>query len=366
MKKLSLLGSTGSIGTQTLEVVRQQPGSFIVEALAAHSNIVSLKKQIEEFSPTIVAVYDKMKADELKAQSDIEVVSGMEGLKKVAKTGDLIVNALVGSVGIEPTFSALKAKKDIALANKETLVAAGDIVNKMKESEIIPIDSEHSAIFQCLHGWTKSDIKSLTLTCSGGPFRNVSDVSKVSVKDALDHPNWAMGKKITIDSATLMNKGLEVIEAHMLFHVPYEHISVVIHPQSIVHSLVEFKDTSMIAQLGWPDMKVPIQYALSYPRRLPSSLKSLDLTEVKSLEFDIPDTHRFPCLHYAYEAGKIGGSMPCAMNAANEKAVKMFLDGKLPFLGIPEMIKEEMQKHKVINNPELDDILDIDRKIKGI
>lgn len=369
MRNISILGSTGSIGTQALDVIRNNLSEFSVKALACNSNIELLKKQIEEFKPEAVAVFDKEKSDLLKV--DIPVYSGMEGLVKLAKldSADTMLNSLVGSIGVRPTVEAIKSGKNLALANKETLVTAGDIVMDLVQKnnvELKPIDSEHSAIFQCLNGEKKEDVKRIIITCSGGAFRDNTKEELVDVKaaDALKHPNWDMGNKITIDSATLMNKGFEVIEAKMLFGVDYDDIEVVIHHQSIIHSLVEFKDTSIIAQLGWPDMKIPIQYALSHPKRFSNNLESLDLLRVFQLNFEKPDTEKFPCLKYAYEAGKLGGTMPCAVNAANEIAVKGFLDGKIGFMDIPRLIKETMDKHKNINNPELDEILDIDKKVK--
>ncbi|MBD3164602.1 1-deoxy-D-xylulose-5-phosphate reductoisomerase [Candidatus Woesearchaeota archaeon] len=369
MKNISILGSTGSIGTQALEVIRNNPSEFKVKGLACNSNISLLKKQIGEFKPEAACVYDKDKADSVSL--DIPVYSGMDGLIKLAKleSTDTILNSLVGSIGVKPTVEAIKAKKNIALANKETLVTAGDIVMELVEknnAELKPIDSEHSAIFQCLNGERKEDVKKLIITCSGGAFRDksIEEINNLKAADALKHPNWNMGAKITIDSASLMNKGLEVIEAHYLFGVAYDNIDVVIHPQSIIHSLVEFKDTSVKAQLGWPDMKIPIQYALSHPFRLSNNLKSLDLVEVGELNFSKPDLSRFPCLSYAYSAGKTGGSMPAVMNAANEIAVGAFLEGKIGFMDIPRLVKEAMDEHKIIKNPGLDEILEINRKVK--
>ncbi len=369
MKRVVILGSTGSIGTQALQIVRNNPSRFQVKALACNSNIGLLAKQIEEFSPEAVAVFEKEKADSLRA--DIPVLSGMEGLAKLASLDscDIVLNSMVGSIGIVPTVEAIKASKDVALANKETLVAAGRIVMqlaKKKGVQLTPIDSEHSAIFQCLKGEDSKDIRKIILTCSGGSFRDRSaaQLKNVTKEDALKHPNWNMGAKITIDSATLMNKGLEVIEAHHLFKVDYGDIDVVIHPQSIVHSLVEFKDTSVLAQLGWPDMKIPIQYALSYPKRFASEHRSLNLAQLKSLDFREPDLDLFPCLGYAYEAGKAGGTMPAAMNAANEVAVRAFLDNKIGFLDIAERIKETLDNHKIIKQPSLDQILEVDKRIK--
>lgn len=372
MKKLSILGSTGSIGTQTLEVARNNASEFKIAGLSANTNIELLKKQISEFNPEAVAVMDKEKADLLKKQVDISVYSGIEGIVKIAKLSeaDTVVNSLVGAIGVMPTIEAIKAKKDIALANKETLVVAGDIVMKeVKKAKInlMPIDSEHSAIFQCLNGESKKEVSKIIITASGGPFRtkSIEEMQKMTVNDALNHPTWSMGNKITIDSATLMNKGLEVIEAHFLYGVGYENIEVVVHPQSIVHSLVEFKDKSVMAQLGNPSMKLPIQYALSYPKRLNLEMKKLNLAEIKNLTFEEPDLERFSCLKYAYEAGKISGSMPCVMNAANEIAVPAFLDGKIGFLDIPKIIRKTMDNHNTIKKPDINRILDADKKTRG-
>jgi len=328
MKYLSILGSTGSIGTQTLEIVRQFPNEFKIVGLTANKNSDLLLKQIKEFRPKAVSIMDRSKADDLLNFSSCQVYSGLEGLNKIAalSEADTVVNSLVGSAGIEPTYNAIKAKKNIALANKEALVAAGSVIMdevKKNNVKLMPIDSEHSAIFQCLNGENKNEIEKITLTCSGGPFKNLTkeQMEKVTVDDALKHPTWNMGNKITIDSSTLMNKGFEVIEAHWLYGIGYEKIKVVIHPQSIIHSLVEFHDKSVIAQMGLPDMKIPIQYALSYPKRFPNMQKSLNLAEIKNLEFKEPDLDMFPCLKYAYESGEKGGTLPAVMNAANEAAV---------------------------------------------
>ncbi len=372
MKYLSILGSTGSIGTQTLEIVRQFPEEFKIVGLTANKNSDLLLKQIKEFKPKAAAIMDKSKVDDLLNFSSCHVYSGIEGLNKIAamQEGDTVVNALVGSAGIEPTYNAIRAKKNIALANKETLVAAGSaIMEEVKKNNIalMPIDSEHSAIFQCLNGENLKDVNKITITCSGGPFRNYSkeQLEDVSAQDALKHPTWNMGNKITIDSATLMNKGFEVIEAHWLYGIDYEKIKIVVHPQSIVHSLVEFADKSVIAQLGIPDMKIPIQYALTYPIRFLSSNPQLDLTKIKTLDFKEPDFEMFPCLKYAYEAGNIGGTLPAVMNATNEIAVYAFLENKIRFLDIPRLIRKMMDEHRVIRNPTLKDILEADRKTKG-
>ncbi|MBI2659831.1 1-deoxy-D-xylulose-5-phosphate reductoisomerase, partial [Candidatus Woesearchaeota archaeon] len=309
--------------------------------------------------------------DDLLNFSSCQVYSGMEGLNKIAalNEADTVINALVGSIGIEPTYNAIKAKKNIALANKETLVAAGSVI--MEEAKkinvsLMPIDSEHSAIFQCLNGENIKEVNKITITCSGGPFKNYTkeQMKDVSVQEALNHPTWDMGNKITIDSATLMNKGFEIIEAHWLYGIGYEKIKVVIHPQSIIHSLVEFVDSSIIAQLGLPDMKIPIQYALTYPRRFLGSSKSLNLAQIENLEFGEPDFELFPCLKYACEAGQTGGTLPAVMNAANETAVHAFLGSKIRFLDIPRLIRKMMDGHKLIKNPDLKDILEIDRKTK--
>ena len=371
MKYLSILGSTGSIGTQTLDIVRQFPNEFKIVGLTSNKNSDLLLKQIKEFKPKAVAIMDKSKVDDLLNFSSCQVYSGIDGLNKIASLQecDTVVNSLVGSVGIEPTHNAAKNKKNIALANKEALVAAGSVIMeeiKKNNVNLMPIDSEHSAIFQCLNGENIKEVEKITITCSGGPFRNFSkdQLEKAAVQDALNHPTWSMGNKITIDSATLMNKGFEVIEAHWLYNIPYEKIKIVIHPQSIIHSLVEFHDKSVIAQLGLPDMKIPIQYSLSYPKRFPSSSKSLNLAEIKNLEFKEPDFEKFPCLKYAYEAGTAGGTLPAVMNAANEVAVRAFLDSNIRFLDIPILIRRMMDEHKLIKNPALSEILEADRKAK--
>jgi len=369
-KKLSILGSTGSIGTQTLDIVRKFPDKFQVVALSCNQNIELLKKQIEEFKPKIAAVFDEKKADELKAE--IPIHKGMDGLLKVAALGEAhtIINSLVGSIGVEPTIKAIENLKNVALANKETLVTAGDIINKklkFHKTDLLPIDSEHSAILQCIRGEKPEDINKITITCSGGAFKNKTkeELKQVTASDALKHPTWNMGAKITIDSATLMNKGFEVIEAHWLYNMPYSKIDVVIHPQSIIHSLVEFKDHSVIAQLGMPDMKIPIQYALNYPDRLENNnLPKLNLAEKQQLTFKEPDLERFPCLAMAYDAGIKGGTLPAVLNAANEIAVKHFLNNKIKFTDIPRIVMQAIDSHAVIKNPDLEQILDIDKRVK--
>jgi len=370
MKSLSILGSTGSIGKQTLELVKEHPNDFKVVALSCNNNIELLKKQIQEFKPEIVAVYNEELADQIK---DIEVKTGLEGLKYIAKLNNTttVINSLVGSIGVLPTIEAIKANKDIALANKETLVTAGDIV--MKETKhhnvnLMPIDSEHSAIFQCLNGEDHKEVNKITITCSGGPFKNYTEeqLKTATAKDALKHPTWNMGAKITIDSATLMNKGFEVIEAHHLYSLPYDDIEVVIHPESIVHSFVEFHDHSTIAQLGIPSMKIPIQYALTYPKRIKNpQLPKLDIVKSQQLTFKEPNLDLFPCLKYAYIAGNQGGSLPAVMNAANEIAVKYFLQDRISFLDIPKIIKQAMDNHKIIKQPSLEEIMEVDKNIKS-
>src|SRR3989338_4638525 len=376
MKALSILGSTGSIGTQTLEIARSNPKEFKIVGLTANNNIELLKKQIIEFKPESVAVMENEKADLLdsllkKEYINTEVYSGIDGIIKIAKLSDAdtFVNSLVGSIGVRPTIEAIKNKKNIALANKETLVTAGQIVMeevKKNDVNLMPIDSEHSAIFQCLNGENINDVDKIIITCSGGAFKNLTkwQLENVTAKDALKHPTWNMGNKITIDSATLMNKGFEVIEAHWLYNMPYEKIEVLMHPQSIIHSLVEFKDNSVLAQLGNPDMKIPIQYALSYPKRFGSDSKKLDLAEIKNLSFSKPNFTLFPCLKFAYDAGIAGGTLPAVLNAANEIAVYAFLENKIKFLDIQKLIKKMLQEHNIKKNPNLKEILDVDKKVK--
>ncbi len=371
MKYISILGSTGSVGTQTLDVIRNNPSRFKIVGLTANNNIELLQKQIKEFKPKVVALMNEKKASELQKKVNVKVYSGMEGIIEVAcysKT-DTVVNSVVGSVGVRPTIEAVKNKKNIALANKETLVTAGIVVMKeikKQKVKLTPIDSEHSAIFQCLNGENKKEINRLIITASGGPFKNYTkkQLTKITLKDALNHPTWSMGAKITIDSSTLMNKGFEVIEAHWLFDMPYEKIDVVVHPQSIVHSLVEFQDKSVIAQLGLPDMRVPIQYALSYPERIKNNLKQLQLADVQSLTFSKPNMENFPCLKYGFEVGKKDGTLPAVMNAANEVAVFFFLQGKIKYLNIAKIIYKMISSHKNIQNPSLEEILKVDEEVK--
>ncbi|HCO27923.1 MAG TPA: 1-deoxy-D-xylulose-5-phosphate reductoisomerase [Lachnospiraceae bacterium] len=370
MKKIAILGSTGSIGTQTLEVVRAN-GDLQVTALSAGSNISMLEEQIREFKPIYAVVYEEEKAKELKikvADTDVKVLSGMEGLLTIAsmKESDILVTAIVGMIGIRPTIAAIKAKKDIALANKETLVTAGHIIMKLAKEygvNILPVDSEHSAIFQCLNGERHREIDKLLITASGGPFRGRTkeQLQNVTVADALKHPNWAMGRKITIDSSTLVNKGLEVMEAKWLFDVSFDKIEVVVQPQSVIHSMIQFVDGGIMAQLGTPDMRLPIQYALYYPERRPLDGERLDFAKLKNLTFEAPDVENFPALSMAYEAGRVGGSMPTVFNAANERAVAKFLDEKIAYLEIIEIIKECMKQHKVIGEPTVEEILETER-----
>lgn len=375
MKGISLLGATGSIGTQTLDVIRSNPERFKLQAIAVGKNIDLTRKIIREFQPVIVSVQNKEDKERLKAEfpNNIKFTYGEEGLIEVATCEDteVLVNAILGSVGLLPTLQAIEAGKTIAIANKETLVTAGHIVmTKAKEHNvtILPVDSEHSAIFQCLNGENEKEIERLIITASGGSFRDKSrdELVNVTVEDALNHPNWSMGAKITIDSATMMNKGLEVIEAHWLFNQPYEKIECLLHRESTIHSMVEFTDGSVIAQLGTPDMRIPIQYALTYPERLPSNSERLDLAKIGSLHFEKMDFERFRCLHFAYEAGKIGGTLPVVLNAANEVAVQEFLTGKISFLEIEDWIEKALTSHQVIANPDLQTILHVDKETRDI
>lgn len=371
MKKISLLGSTGSIGTQTLDVVRRYREDFQVTALAAATNIDRLEEQIREFRPKMAAVFDADKALELKRRMEdlpVEVVSGMEGLMAAAteESADIVLTAVVGMIGIRPTIAAIETGKDIALANKETLVTAGHLIMPLaaaKGVKILPVDSEHSAIFQSMQGENPRQIHKILLTASGGPFRGKTRevLKNVRVEDALKHPNWVMGRKITIDSATMVNKGLEVMEARWLFDVNLDQIQVVVHPESVIHSMVEYEDSAVIGQLGTPDMRLPIQYALFYPNRKPLGGEWLDLFKLGAMHFEAPDPEVFRGLKLAYEAMEAGGSMPTVFNAANERAVAKFLDRKIGFLDIPEIIGEAMEKHTAIKNPDLDAILETEK-----
>ena len=366
MKKIAILGSTGSIGTQTLEVVREN-GDIEVVSLAAGSNTELLEKQVREFHPKVVCVYQKERAADLKERlkdENVRIVTGMDGLIETAcvPEAEIVVTAVVGMIGIRPTIAAIEAGKDIALANKETLVTAGHLIiplAKEKGIRILPVDSEHSAIFQSLQGNAGNKIQKILLTASGGPFRGKrqEDLLNVKVEDALKHPNWSMGRKITIDSSTMINKGLEVIEAKWLFDVSVDEIQVVVQPQSVIHSMVEYEDGSVIAQLGTPDMKLPIQYALYYPERRYLPGDRLDFWSLSHLDFEKPDLDTFYGLALAYEAGREGGSMPTVLNAANELAVSMFLDRQITYLEIVEIIEDCMKAHRKIENPSLEQIL---------
>jgi 1-deoxy-D-xylulose-5-phosphate reductoisomerase len=372
---LSILGSTGSVGTQTLDIVRLFPERFRVHALTAHSNVDLLAAQAREFRPQCVVMAVAEAAIVLRHRledMEIEVLAGPAGLCTAATLTDVhtIVAAMVGFAGLESVLAALRAKKKVALANKETLVVAGAIVERVLAEHggvIIPVDSEHSAIFQCLVGESRSEIDELVLTASGGPFRtrNASTFGSITREEALEHPNWSMGAKITIDSATMMNKGLEVIEAHWLFGIDVDRISVLVHPQSIVHSMVSFTDGSTKAQLGIPDMKVPIQYALSYPDRWPAPNPRLDWTEIRRLDFEQPDVEKFPCLSLAYAALHAGGSAPAVLNAANEAAVSLFLNGRIRFTDIPFLIGAALESEAVGAAETLDDLIAIDKQTRS-
>ena len=366
MKKIAILGSTGSIGTQTLDIVREQ-GDIQVVAMAAGSNISLLEAQMREFKPSLVSVWDEKKASELRTNTKdlgIKIVSGMEGLLEVSviPESEILVTAIVGMVGLRPTLAAIDAKKDVALANKETLVTAGHIIIPLAKEykvPILPVDSEHSAIFQSLQGAGDNKISRILLTASGGPFRGrkADELKNIQVEDALKHPNWSMGRKITIDSSTLVNKGLEVMEAKWLFDVTLDQIQVVVHPQSVIHSAVEYQDGAVIAQLGTPDMRLPIQYALYYPERRNLSGRRLDLFEIADLTFEKPDTDTFRGLALAYQAMEKGGNIPTVYNAANEKAVSLFLDRKISYPEITELIEACMENAEFIDHPDVDEIL---------
>ncbi|MCM3237690.1 1-deoxy-D-xylulose-5-phosphate reductoisomerase [Heyndrickxia oleronia] len=374
MKNISLMGATGSIGTQTLDVIRNHPEQFCLVAISVGKNIELTRKIITEFKPELISVQNQDDYEKLKAEygHSTRFSYGQNGLLEVAtyEKATILVNAVMGSVGLFPTLHAIQAGKTIALANKETLVTAGHLVMSAAEQHgvsILPVDSEHSAIFQCLQGEKDSEIDRLIITASGGSFRDKTreDLIGVTVEEALNHPNWSMGAKITIDSATMMNKGLEVIEAHWLFDIPFDKIDVVLHRESIIHSMVEFQDTSIKAQLGSPDMRVAIQYALSYPNRLPlPSGKRLNLEDIGKLNFEKMDYKRFHCLKLAYDAGRTGGSLPTVLNAANEAAVNAFLNKKIAFLQIDELIERALDRHNVIKHPDLDTIKEIDQETR--
>lgn len=375
MKNISILGSTGSIGTQTLDIVRSNSDLKVV-SMAARKSIDKLEEQIREFEPELVCVYDEKAAAELRvavSDTNVKVVSGMAGLIEAATydKAELVVTAFVGMIGIVPTLEAIRARKDIALANKETLVTAGHLVTSLAREngvKILPVDSEHSAIFQCLNGESHGQLDKILLTASGGPFRNcdIAALKNVTVEAALNHPNWKMGPKITIDSATMVNKGLEVIEAKWLFDVEVDDIQVVVQPQSVIHSMVQFKDGAVIAQLGTPDMKLPIQYAIYYPERRYLSGERLDFAKIQQITFEAPDYKKFRGLELAYEAGRIGGTMPTVLNAANERAVSMFLNRQIGYLDIADTIDYCMNAHTVVQNPSLEQILDTEKWVNEI
>lgn len=375
MKAITLLGSTGSIGTQTLDIVAQYPDQFRLVGLAAGRSIAKLVEQIRQFRPEIVAIADENQRPNLQAAiTDLDpqpiLLSGPAGVAEVAAYGDAdaVVTGIVGCAGLLPTIAAIKAGKDIALANKETLIAGGPVVLPLVEAhgvKLLPADSEHSAIFQCLQGVPQGGLRRILLTASGGAFRDwpVEKLAEVKVADALKHPNWSMGRKITVDSATLMNKGLEVIEAHYLFGLDYDRIDIVIHPQSIIHSLIELQDTSMLAQLGWPDMRLPLLYALSWPQRIYTDWQPLDLVKAGTLTFREPNHEKYPCMGLAYAAGRAAGAMPAVLNAANEQAVALFLEEKISFLDIPRLIEQVCDRFGAQNrpNPTLEEILKADQ-----
>lgn len=366
-RKIAILGSTGSIGTQTLDIVRKEP-DLEVTAMAAGTNVELMERQVREFHPALVAMWTEEAAKDLRERLrdlSVKITCGMEGLLEVAthEEADVLVTAIVGMIGIRPTIAAIEQGKTIALANKETLVTAGHIIMPLaarKDVSIVPVDSEHSAIFQSMHGENRERVEKILLTASGGPFRGKKreELASMTVEDALNHPNWSMGKKVTIDSASLVNKGLEVMEAKWLFDVDLDQIQVVVHPQSIIHSAVQYVDGGIMAQLGVPDMKLPIQYALFYPDRRPMDTGRVDFFKLKQLTFEEPDTDTFRGLALAYRAAKRGGSMPTVFNAANEKAVALFLKKKITFLQIPELIESSMENHRVIDNPAVEQILE--------
>lgn len=375
MKNIVILGSTGSIGTQALDVIKNKKEEFKVIAISANSNIKKLSQQIIEFNPKYAIVMKEESAEELKnmiGNANTKILVGIEGMEYVVTLDevDIVLTSVVGMIGLRPTIAAIRANKDIALANKETLVVGGPLIKKelkKSTSKILPVDSEHNALFQCLNGEKKDTVNKLILTASGGPFRGkkIDDLKDVTPAMALKHPKWNMGRKISIDSATLMNKGLEVIEAHFLFDIDYNNINVIIHPQSIIHSMVEYIDGSIIAQLSNTDMRHPIQYALEYPNRTQATVGYLDLIKNNTLAFEEPDLETFECLQLAYNAGKIGGTMPAVVNIANEEAVELFLNEKIKFLDIPKVIKSSMEKFKSINEFDLEDILSLELEVRN-
>ena len=376
MKNIAILGSTGSIGTQALDVVRNNPQELHASVIATNSNDELLEKQIEEFKPELAVLSDEAAYQRLRSrfnQKSTELVGGRQAfIDAAAFTGvEIVLTSMLGFAGLEPTLKAIDAGKNIALANKETLVVAGELVTKRAAErgvKILPVDSEHGAFFQCLQGEDRKSIKKLLLTASGGPFRGKTreELKDVTVEQVLSHPTWNMGQKITVDSATLVNKGLEVIEAKWLYGVEYDQIQVIVHPQSIVHSMVEFRDNSIIAQLASTDMRLPIQYALTYPKRIKSTVESLDFWSIHSLTFEKPDIDTFKGLKFAYQAGKVGGTAPCVFNAANEVAVSAFLKDKIKFLDIYDIIEETMNRREVINNPNLEILIEEDSIARSI
>ena len=371
MKKISILGSTGSIGVNALNVVDNQRDDFNVIGLSAYKNSKLLVEQVKKYEPEFVSIVDAEAAHRLEQELgafDVKILKGREGLLELSSYGnvDLMLNALVGSSGMEPTINAIRSKVDVALSNKESLVMAGSIITNLANKtnvKIYPVDSEHSAIWQCLVGEDTKEINKIILTGSGGPFRElpIEKFNTITLDQALNHPNWEMGKKITIDSATMMNKGLEVIEAQWLFNMPTEKIKIVVHPQSIIHSMVEFKDKSIKAQLGLPDMKIPIQYALTYPSHCETDWDELDLTEIQSLTFEKPDFIKFPCMKLAFDVLNIGGTAPAVLNVANEQAVYRFLKHEINFNEIPSIIEIACEKHEFVSDPSIDDILNIEK-----
>lgn len=371
-KNIVILGSTGSIGVNALDVVRQHKGQFKVVGLSAHKNIRLILDQIREFQPSAVAISDTPSAEELKRATSSwktrpQIWNHFDGAERLARMreSEFVLCGMVGAAGLLPLVSALQAGKTVGLANKEALIVAGEIIMKLSKKHkapVIPVDSEHSAIYQCLRGHNSDEVNRLILTASGGPFyRRETDLDKITVQEALNHPTWKMGAKITVDSATLMNKGLEAIEAHHLFGVPMSKVHILIHPQSIVHSLVEFRDGALLAQLSHPDMRLPIQYALTHPNRAETKIKMLHLEEVKRLDFASPDFSRFPCLKLALQAGEKGGTAPVALSSANEEAVRAFINERITFMTIPAVVSRVMKKHTVRNNPTLKDVLSIDQ-----
>lgn len=374
MKNISILGATGSIGIQSLDVIKNNPHKFKLNSISIGENIYELRKILKHFSPELVCLKNKDDFERIRVEyPTIKFTYGNDGLLEIAtfNKSNIIINALVGNMGLLPTIHAIESYKNVALANKETLVTAGHIINqKVKEYnvDLIPIDSEHSAIFQALNGENHKSIKNLILTASGGSFRDKTrdELKNVSIEDALKHPNWSMGAKITIDSATMVNKGLEIIEAHFLFNVDYQNIKVILHRESIIHSMVEFNDSTIIAQLGTPDMRVPIQYALTYPDRIQNkNFKALNFEEISSLNFSKVDFERYPCVKMAFEAGKLGGTATTIFNSSNEEAVRLFLNKKISFLDIELLIKKSLSNYTIIKNPDLNTIIQLDKEVKS-